>query len=162
MGHVLADIGQKAWALGLSETLGSLDRDDLAALIAADEAWGVRVEAVGEPEAAPVCFSARLSREAALGPTFFELNDQNDWRLDVRMARRSRRQSNHYFGTSIVLLFHHLLRLNANDEVQVSRLAATARVLAGLHSDGFLRLPIRWSWAAANGAQRVWEASPSG
>ena len=160
-GHVFADIGQKPWAVEFSAALGGMDADELATFAGNDTVTGVRLQSAAEADSAPVSFAARLRRPDAIGPDFFKVADQDDWNLKVRMPWRARRHSNHYFAKSVALLLHHFLRANASDEVQRGRLVTAARLIAELHAGGYLGLPIRWSWAAAEASEHAWSTSPA-
>jgi hypothetical protein len=72
------------------------------------------------------------------------------------MPWRKRRHCKHYFGTAPALLLQHLFRLNAQDESQQARLFDAATRIAGLHEDGELELPIRWTQAMTVAAESVW------
>ena len=154
-GHLLADIGPKAWAVELSTQLGAMSEQERSEFIAADDVKGVRVVS-GSPPAPRVGFGAWLSHEDDVRPGFFLLADQRHWRLKIQMSWRERRRANHYFGTAPALLLHNLLRQDVDDANQQARLFDAADAIAKLHRNRELRLPVAWTHAVTLAAERVW------
>jgi hypothetical protein len=103
-----------------------------------------------------VGFGAWLFHDDEVRPGFFLLADQNHWQLKVRMPWRERHHGNHYFTSSVALLLHHLLRENAEDPAQRGRLNEVAGLIAALHRDGGLRLPMGWTKAVGVAVERAW------
>lgn len=157
-GHVLADLGRKPWALDFSEGLAKLADDEYrsAFIRSRDIAFGgeaIHVGEMPEPRTARVGFGAWLAHFDEFVPAFFLLADQRQWRLKVHMPWRDRRNANHYFTTSIVLLLHHLVVTNDADPLHQDRLFTGACLVADLHRDGDLRLPTAWTKAVTISAE---------
>lgn len=155
-GNTLADIGQKDWALTFSAALAAVENDVLAEFIAGDEASGVRVEPADA--SAPVRFFATLHHLDAVDDNVFGLRSQRDWRIKLTCPWRQQRHGNHYFSTSIVLLYHHLLKSRGADEAQRGRLRRTMQLVAELHHAGALRLPSQWADASMAAARLGWSS----
>lgn len=155
-GQLLADMGEKDWALAFSAGLASVDDETLAVFVAGDEAWGVRVERFVDTDQASARFDAVLNLNDAPLRQLFTSLAQRDWRVKMWTARRERRHGNHYVATSIALLYHHLLKSRASDSGQRQRLQTTATLIAELHHAGLLRLPVAWSHVAMQAAETAW------
>jgi len=144
-GHVFADIGAEPWATDFSSWLAARDPQEFATT---PDVMGVRVDPAASPSTARVGFAAWLFHQDDVGPGFFVLGDQRFWRLKVHVPRRERKDSNRYFSTSVALLLHGLLRAH-DDAEQQRRLLQAAGIIAALHADGELRLPIAWTHAVS-------------
>jgi hypothetical protein len=159
-GHIYADLGRKSWAVEFSSALAGLDDNrtdtDWDAFTGSNEVMGVRVDQRVEPSAARVGFGAWLFHGDEIRPGFFLLTNQKHWRLKVHLRGRDRHRGNHYFATSVALLLHHLLRENAQDRAQRDRLIQAAGLVADLHRQGSLILPIRWTQAVSFAIERAW------
>jgi hypothetical protein len=159
-GHLFADMGQKPWALELSDQLAGMNEQERSTFLEVDDLLGVHVR-TGEPPAPRVGFGAWLFHEDEVRPSFFLLADQRHWRLNVHMPWRERVRGKHYFGTAPALLLQHLVRQNAGDAFQQERLFDSATIVAELHRNGELGLPIRWTQAVTVAAESVWGVAAS-